>query len=121
MLKDTLGRTLLAGVGIAHLIPSVAVLSRDRVESTYGVAVADTDTELLLRHRATFFGLLGTGLIHAALRPDHRKPAVVAGAVSLGSYLALAQSIGAGPRLEQVKRLDIGLLAALGAAAALTR
>lgn len=121
MFKDKLGRALLAGVGVAHLIPAAAVISRGHVEKAYGIDVADSDTELLLRHRATFFGLLGSGLVYAAVDPRHRKPAIVAGAVSLGSYLGLAQSIGAGPRLEQVKRLDIGLLAALGAAAALTR
>ncbi|ADG79330.1 Phosphopantetheine adenylyltransferase OS=Tsukamurella paurometabola (strain ATCC 8368 / DSM/ CCUG 35730 / CIP 100753 / JCM 10117 / KCTC 9821 / NBRC 16120/ NCIMB 702349 / NCTC 13040) OX=521096 GN=Tpau_2732 PE=4 SV=1 [Tsukamurella paurometabola] len=121
MVKQKLGRALLAGVGMAHLAPAVAIVSRDRLERSYGITVSDSDTELLLRHRATFFGLLGCGLIYAAAEPRYRGPAITAGAVSLGSYLALAQSIGAGPRLMQVKRLDVGLLAALSAAAALTR
>ncbi|KXO91174.1 hypothetical protein [Tsukamurella pseudospumae] len=114
-----LQRTLLAGVGLAHLLPSVAVLSRERVESTYGVAVPDAGTELLLRHRATFFGLLGAALLAGAADTRYRRPALAAGTVSVGSFLALAGSIGApSPELRRVQRIDVVLLTALGVVAA---
>ena len=66
MTTNRIARALLASVGVAHLLPATAVLSRDRLERAYGVTVPDADTELLLRHRATFFGLLGTALLAGA-------------------------------------------------------
>lgn len=123
MLRTRLGQLLLAGTGAAHLIPAAAVVSRERVEGTYGIVLtdADADLELLLRHRATFFAMLGTGLVGGAFVPRYRRLAILSGIVSLGSFIALAESIdGANPRLEQVKRVDIALVAALVAAGALT-
>ncbi|NMD54932.1 MULTISPECIES: hypothetical protein [Tsukamurella] len=66
-------------MGVAHLLPATAALSRDRVERAYGVTVPDADSELLLRHRATFFGLLGAALLAGAAEERYRWPAIVAG------------------------------------------
>ena len=90
-------------------------------QHTYGIEVADPDVELLLRHRATFFGLTGLGLIVATMVPGHRSPAITVGVLSLGSYIALAEAIETpNTRLEHVKRIDIALVMALVAAALLT-
>ncbi|WP_181873957.1 hypothetical protein, partial [Tsukamurella tyrosinosolvens] len=94
------------------------VLSRDRLERAYGVTVPDADTELLLRHRATFFGLLGTALLAGAADARYRRPALAAGAVSVGSFLALSgPSDTLSPQLRRVRQVDVALVAALVAAA----
>ncbi|HET8994348.1 MULTISPECIES: hypothetical protein [unclassified Rhodococcus (in: high G+C Gram-positive bacteria)] len=122
MLGSRIGSVLMAGVGVAHLVPATAVLSRRRIEELYGITVADPDVELLLRHRALFFGLVGVALIGSAARPRYRPPALLSGAVGLGSFVGLAYSIdGSSSALVRVARVDIGLLVALAAAAALTR
>ena len=106
----------------SHLVPATAVLSRRRIEELYGITVADPDVELLLRHRALFFGLLGVALIGGAARPRYRRPALLSGVVGLGSFVGLAYSIdGSNGALVRVARVDIGLLGTLAAAAALTR
>ncbi|MCA0157117.1 hypothetical protein LB823_13015 [Tsukamurella sp. M9C] len=110
---------LLAAVGVAHLLPATAVLSRDRVERAYGVTVPDPDTELLLRHRATFFGILGTALLAGSADQRFRWPAIAAGTASVGSFLVLAAAAeGPSAQLRRVQHVDVVLLAALGAAAA---
>lgn len=114
-----LASALLTAVGVAHLLPAAAALSRARVERTYGVTVPDADTELLLRHRATFFGLLGAALLAGAADDRYRRPAIAAGSVSVGSFLLLAQaSDRLSPELQRVRRIDIALLGALAAASA---
>lgn len=110
---------LLATVGIAHLLPATAARSRRRVERTYGVRVADPGTELLLRHRATFFGLVGAALLAGAADPRCRWPAIATGAASVASFLALAGPTDAlSPQLRRVRDVDVVLLGMLGAAAA---
>lgn len=114
-----LASALLAAVGAAHLLPATAALSRARVERTYGVTLADDDTELLLRHRATFFGLLGAALLAGAADDRYRRPAIAAGAVSVGSFLLLARaSDRLSPELQRVQRIDVALVVALAATAA---
>ncbi|MEE2058227.1 hypothetical protein [Rhodococcus artemisiae] len=118
MFGTRLGSVLMAGVGIAHLIPAAAMMSRGRVEDVYGITVRDSDTELLLRHRATFFGLLGVGLIVGAVDSRYRLATLTSGALSLGSFVVLANTIGTSNNaLTRVTRVDIGLLSALVAAA----
>lgn len=122
MIGSRIGSVLIAGVGIAHLVPATAMLSRRRVEHLYGITVADSDVELLLRHRATFFGLLGVMLLVGAARARYRLPAAGAGALSLVSYIGLARCVGASnEELTQVMYVDIGLLGALAASVALTK
>ncbi|TWS25952.1 phosphopantetheine adenylyltransferase [Tsukamurella sputi] len=111
-------RALLAAVGVAHLLPATVAFSRTGVERAYGVTVADDDTELLLRHRATFFGLLGAALLAGAVDDRYRKPAIAMGSVSVGSFLLLAQAGDLSAELQRVRRIDIALLGALAAASA---
>ncbi len=77
-------------VGVINIAPLVGVLGPERLQSLYGVAIAGADLELLMRHRAVLLGLVGALLMVAAFRPGLRPVAVVAGFVSMLSFLALA-------------------------------
>lgn len=85
---------LLVVVGIIHLLPLSGVIGAGRVAALYGVDVAGPDLAILLRHRAVLFGLLGAFLVLAAFRPAWRGAALVAGFVSVVSFLALAAMVG---------------------------
>ncbi|WP_158289171.1 hypothetical protein [Rhodococcus sp. SMB37] len=75
-------------------------------------------TELLLRHRATLFRLIGIGLIVGAVGPRYRIAALASGGLSLGSLVVLANTIStSNDALNRVARVDIGLLSALVAVA----
>jgi hypothetical protein len=47
-----------------------------------------------MRHRAVLFGLLGLFILFAAFRPGYQVMALVAGFVSVLSFLWLAWSVG---------------------------
>jgi len=81
---------VLVVVAVIHALPLVGVLGADKLVQLYGISVRDTGVELLLRHRAVLFGLLAAFLGYAALRPELHRLALVAGLVSVVSFLLLS-------------------------------
>jgi hypothetical protein len=92
-------------VGIIHLLPLSGVLSANRLQMLYGIAVEDPNLEILMRHRAVLFGLLGAFLIAAAFVPSLQLAALAAGFASVVSFLYLAAAVG--NFNEQVNRVVI--------------
>jgi hypothetical protein len=67
-----------------------------------------------LRHRAVLFGLLGGFLVLAAFRPALQPLALLAGWISVLSFLALAGSVGGyNAQLTRVFNADLIALVAL--------
>ncbi len=85
---------MLVIVGIIHLVPLSGVLGADRLSALYGLPFDESSLEILMRHRAVLFGLLGGFLILAAFRPPFQAVAVVAGLASVLSFVWLAWSVG---------------------------
>ena len=81
-------------LGLIHLMPVVGALHATKLTAMYGVVVADPNLEILLRHRAVLFGLLGGLCLMAAFRPGLQNTALVFGVVSVASFLGLAWSVG---------------------------
>ncbi len=84
---------LLLVVGVIHLLPVTGVLGAERLAALYGMEMTDSNLEILLRHRAVLFGLLGGFLIYAAFVPPAQPPAIVAGLASVVSFLWLARPV----------------------------
>lgn len=80
--------------GIIHLIPVTGVLGADRLEALYGLSMNEPNLVILMRHRAVLFGLLGLFMVWASVRPILQLPAMVAGFVSVLSFLGIAWSVG---------------------------
>ena len=107
-------------VGAVHLLPLAGVLGAERLSGMYGVAVAGRDMEILMRHRAVLFGLLGLFLAGAAFRPEWRAPAFVAGGASMASFIWLAWTVGGfNDAVRRIVFIDAAALAVLAAAAVL--
>lgn len=85
---------ILIGVGIVHLIALKAVLGGDWITGLYGVDPLDSNLELLIRHRAVLFGLLGTLLVISAFQPKLQIAAIAAGLISTFSFIALSWQTG---------------------------
>ena len=85
---------MLTVVGIIHLLPLTGVLGVSHLQSLYGVTIDDPNLEILMRHRAVLFGILGAFLIYAAFRPELQLAALIAGAVSVISFLVIAGMVG---------------------------
>ena len=111
--------TCLLVAGVIHLLPLAGALGASRIAALYGVPVAGPDLEILLRHRAVLFGVLGGLLVAAAFRPAVQGAALAAGVASVVSFLALAYGIGGyNAQLGRVVAADWVALAALTVGAA---
>lgn len=101
-------------VGVIHLLPLAGVVGAPRLSALYGIAVAEPNLELLLRHRAVLFGVLGGLCVAAAFRPALQGFALVAAATSVLSFLVLARMIGGyNAQVGRVVTADWVALAAL--------
>src|SRR5690606_2498650 len=111
---------LLVLVGIIHLLPVSGVLGVARLAVLYGISVREPNLEILMRHRAVLFGLLGVFLLYAAFQPSLRAWAIVAGFVSVVSFIAIAWSVGGyNEAVRKVVIADVVAIVALVAAGAM--
>lgn len=78
-------------VAVIHALPLMGILGATKLSQLYAVTVQEPNLELLLRHRAVLFGLLAAFLTYAAFRPELHRLGLVAGLVSVVSFLVLAQ------------------------------
>lgn len=88
---------------IIHLLPLAGVLGGTRLERLYGIPVDEPNLDILLRHRAVLFGLLGLLLLTAAFLPTLRTPALISGIVSTASFLVIVAH--AGPHNTAIARV----------------
>ena len=117
---QALASALLLVVAVIHLLPVAGVLGADRLGALYGITVAKPELELLMRHRAVLFGLLGVFIGVAAFVRAWQIPAVVAGAVSVVSFLVLTTEVDSvNAAIHRVVVADLVALAALIGASAL--
>ena len=109
---------LLLVVGVIHSLPLAGVAGAAKLSALYGVAIADPNLEILMRHRAVLFGLLGLFLCVAAFRPAWQPAALIAGFVSVASFLWLAWAAGGyNAAIARVVTADLVALACLVVAA----
>lgn len=87
--------TMLVVVAVIHLLPLSGVLGAARLNALYGIAFDEPNLEILMRHRAVLFGLLGAFLLFAAFRPTLQVAAFIGGFVSVLSFLYLAWLVSA--------------------------
>ncbi len=84
----------LAIVGIIHMMPVAGVFGVERLNVLYGLSIDDPNLAILMRHRAVLFGLLGVFCLVAAARQSLQLIALVAGAISVFSFLVLTYATG---------------------------
>ena len=111
---------LLAVVAVIHLIPLTGALGPQRLQALYGLTFDEPNLQILMQHRAVLFGLLGAFLLWAAFRPALVALALIAGFVSVLSFLGLALTApGHNALIARVVVADWVALACLVVAAAL--
>lgn len=108
---------LLGVVGVIHLLPLSGVLGTERLMALYGLPFDDPNLQIMMRHRAVLFGLLGAFLLLAAFRAEYRVLAIGAGLAATMSFLWLAWSIGGyNAAIGRVVAADVLAVACLAAA-----
>jgi hypothetical protein len=105
--------------GLIHLLPLAGIVGPERLSALYGISVSEPNLEILLRHRAVLFGLLGGFFVYAAFHRELQAAALLVGLVSAGAFVAMALMVGGyNPQIGKVVVVDVLCLAALSAGAA---
>lgn len=97
---------LILVVAVIHLVPISGFFGADRLASLYGIEITNGTLEILMRHRAVLFGILGTFFAYAAFTPAVQPIAFAAAFASLASFFFLAFSVGRPS--ESIRKIVIG-------------
>ncbi len=93
MVKHIITAMLLI-IAFIHLVPLMGVLGVDRLQSLYGEPITSNTMEILMRHRAVLFGIVGTFFAYAAFTPAYQPLAFVAAFATMAPFFYLAFSVG---------------------------
>lgn len=80
--------------GAINTLPALLVFIPQKISTSYGINVPDANYELILRHRAVLFGIVGGLMIFSALTKKYYEVATLAGFVSMLSFVFLYFMIG---------------------------
>ena len=85
---------LMLVVAVVHLLPISGIFGVEQLASLYEIKITDGNLEILMRHRAILFGILGGFLAYAAFTPAIQPIAFLAAFISVASFFFLAFSVG---------------------------
>lgn len=108
---------LLILVGIINFLPLMGLLSVDRLQALYGISATEPNVQILMRHRAILFGLVGGFIIYAAFNPGFQPIAMIMAFISMAGYIVLCLQIGGfNELLRKILWVDVVGLLLLAAA-----
>lgn len=99
--------------GVFHLLPAIGMGGAHSLQRLYGVETRDPAVLLLLRHRALLFGLIGLGLICAAVIPGLHSVAAAVALVSMIGFIVLARGTQPNAAIRRVLLIDWILIGVL--------
>ena len=86
---ETIFRITLFLSGLINLIPSLLAFLPHKISKSYGIDLVNGNYELLLRHRAILFGIIGGIMIYAGIVKKYYKIATTMGLISMISFILL--------------------------------
>lgn len=99
-------------VGTINILPAILTFLPHRISKTYGIEILSVNYELLLRHRAAMFGLIGGLLIYSAVSKKLYDVSTFVGLFSMLSFIILYFIIGREINVELRKIMIIDTVAA---------
>jgi hypothetical protein len=93
---------------IVNILPALGAFLPSKMKNAYGIDVSDANFELLLRHRAVLFGIVGGLMLYAAITQSVLSLASIIGLISMISFLFLYFTIGKqiNEALTKVMKID---------------
>ena len=99
--------SILIIVSVIHLLPVMGVLGADSLKRLYGVSTSESNTEILLRHRAVLFAIIGLFLLLSVFKSDYQPIAICMGLISVATFLLLTWlNDGLNSELSRVAKVD---------------
>jgi len=100
-----------------NLAPAVGAALPERMATLYGLTIDDPNLEILMRHRAILFGIVGGLLVAAAFHRPLRAVGYVVGFTSMLSFLLIAWLVGDySNQIQRVAMVDLAGIASLAGA-----
>ena len=111
---STLFTLCLVVVGLINFTPVLAMFSTTKLERAYAGRLPSKDLQLLMRHRALLFGVVGGFVLCSVFLPVFQVAAMVMAAISMAGFVVLAAQIGGtNTALRRVVLADLVGLAVL--------
>lgn len=104
-------RITLFMAGLINILPALLAFLPEKISRSYGIEIPNTNYELLLRHRAILFGIIGGLMIYSALIKKHYELSTIAGLVSMVSFIIIYFLIGKDINSELKKVMIIDVVA----------
>lgn len=102
---------------LINLAPVWGAVAPERMATLYGVTLEDPNLQILMRHRAVLFGLVGGLLFVTAFQPSLSSIGYALGFSSMLSFLLIAWWVGGyNAAIQRVILVDGVGIAALAAA-----
>ena len=119
MLEKIITAALLI-VSIIHLMPIVGFFGVNKLSSLYSITITDPNLEILMRHRAILFGILGALFAYSAFQAKLQPFALCMGFASVLSFFYLSYTVvGFNDAIRKVVIADVIALIALVVASGL--
>ncbi len=95
--------------GVINILPSILAFLPNKISESYGIEIPNSNYELLLRHRAVLFGIVGGLMIFSAISKKHYSMAVIIGLISMVSFIILLKMTSGkvNPELHKVMKIDV--------------
>jgi len=111
---EFLYRIILILTGLVQLIPFSLWFLNNRMLNAYGESISNQKMQQQLRYWAFLFGMIGFGLIYAAIKKKNYLPASIVGLICIFSFIGLNYFMeDINSLLQMVMRLDMLVGAAL--------
>ncbi len=81
-------------VGLINFLPVLGLFSVAELSQAYGIEFNSNELEVLMRHRALLFGILGGFVLYSLFKASLRAPALVMSGVSMIGFLLLGWIVG---------------------------
>jgi hypothetical protein len=93
---------------VINLIPFILVFFPDKIGKSYGIELPNINYELLMRHRAMLFGIVGGFLLFSGITRNYYLAATAIGLISMISFMILYWTIDGefAPELKKVYLVD---------------
>jgi hypothetical protein len=101
--------------GIVNILPALLVFFPTKIANSYGIAIPDSNYELLLRHRAALFFIVGGLLVYSSITQKGYVISAAVGLISMLSFVLLYYLIGKNinAQLKKVMLIDVGAIIVL--------
>lgn len=101
-------KAVLIFVCLIHVLPGLGVFGGERLLALYGVSPDEPNLQILLRHRAVLFAMLGAGLAWSIFMPAWRPVMIGASMISMVTFLLIVWLEGnANAALRRAAYIDI--------------